>query len=348
MTGMETVDTKTKRIIDALRKEGLTHEEHSAMKAHIFKYVASHPVNVSRADYIVEYISAFLDGARNILSFGNYSRVALACVLIIFIIGGGTAYASEASLPGDLLYAIKILVREPIEGALAISETSQADWKIELVSRRLTEAETLAARGAISVEESSIVQSRIQEYTESLDDAIATIAKKVDSEPMVAEIQSNFEGSLKVHEEALASLTAELPDMEQSLRPLLRSVRSRVHVATRERENAERRVAASSSEKIRSAALRKKDVAEARISQMRAGFTNAPIAADAPTERSVEVGTASLPESLENTIMDADASITTGAYGDAFIKLQGVVQAVQEVQLHMNVHKHILHEKKKR
>jgi hypothetical protein len=44
-----------------------------------------------------------------------FSRALIAATLLI-VITGGTTYAAEGALPGDLLYPIKIGVAEPISG----------------------------------------------------------------------------------------------------------------------------------------------------------------------------------------------------------------------------------------
>src|SRR3990167_7091842 len=64
-------------------------------------------------------------------------------VLIIVVGGGGISYAAEGTLPGDLLYPVKITVNESVRGALAFSAASKAEWHATAAERRMVEVETL-------------------------------------------------------------------------------------------------------------------------------------------------------------------------------------------------------------
>jgi hypothetical protein len=74
----------------------------------------------------------------------------LASVMIAVIIGGSAVYASEGSLPGDLLYPIKTKVVEPIEIALAPTSEAKAEIETKFAERRLMEAETLDQVGKLT------------------------------------------------------------------------------------------------------------------------------------------------------------------------------------------------------
>ncbi len=76
-------------------------------------------------------------------------RIMMPLFLLLLVVGGGTAYAAQGSLPGNPLYAIKIHVNEPVQTALAFSPQAKAQINAQLAERRLQEAEILAQQGKL-------------------------------------------------------------------------------------------------------------------------------------------------------------------------------------------------------
>ena len=69
--------------------------------------------------------------------------VIIAIVLTLSAAGGGTAYASQGSLPGDTLYRVK-LATEQVRMALPGDDLSKAERALTLAERRVQEMEALA------------------------------------------------------------------------------------------------------------------------------------------------------------------------------------------------------------
>lgn len=74
--------------------------------------------------------------------------VSLSLVLVV-LVGTGTAFAAEGSLPGDILYPVKININERVETALALSTRAKVEVNTKLAQRRIAEVETLALRGTL-------------------------------------------------------------------------------------------------------------------------------------------------------------------------------------------------------
>jgi hypothetical protein len=76
-------------------------------------------------------------------------RLVMPAVLVITILfsllGVGSVYASEASIPGDLLYPVKLLV-EDVRLAFT-GEEQDADLYFQFAEKRLKEVDTLVERG---------------------------------------------------------------------------------------------------------------------------------------------------------------------------------------------------------
>ena len=72
--------------------------------------------------------------------------VAIAVILVLFLAGGGTVVASSNSLPGDLLYPVKIATEE-VQAFFTFGDEARANLHIKFAERRVKEIELLAERG---------------------------------------------------------------------------------------------------------------------------------------------------------------------------------------------------------
>ena len=75
----------------------------------------------------------------------SMAGVILAIVLAVFGAGAGTAYASQASLPGDTLYPIK-LATEQAGMILVGDDVARAERALSFANKRVREMEALAAK----------------------------------------------------------------------------------------------------------------------------------------------------------------------------------------------------------
>lgn len=77
--------------------------------------------------------------------------IAGAIIVGLFLTGTGTTFASNDSLPGDMLYPVKRAL-ERAQVSLALSDNSRAEAEFAHASERLREVETLRARLEMSQE----------------------------------------------------------------------------------------------------------------------------------------------------------------------------------------------------
>ena len=82
------------------------------------------------------------------LFFRQRAVVAMALILLV----SGTTYASAKSLPGDLLYGLKVNVVEPATLVLHFSEQSKNEYKISLLQKRIDELQSLQQRSTLDQE----------------------------------------------------------------------------------------------------------------------------------------------------------------------------------------------------
>ncbi|MCD6568490.1 MAG: hypothetical protein J7K94_07145 [Dehalococcoidia bacterium] len=93
--------------------------------------------------------TGFVAGAQRTVRF-RWSRAAaivVAVLLAVSAIGGGTAYASQDSLPGDVMYPVK-LGTENVRLMLTADDASRVRLKLAFAGTRLQEMEALADMGS--------------------------------------------------------------------------------------------------------------------------------------------------------------------------------------------------------
>src|SRR4030042_2341163 len=76
----------------------------------------------------------------------SMASVVIAVVLALSALGAGTAYASQASLPGDTLYPVK-LGTEQVIMTLSGDDAARAERALGFADKRIREMEALAQKG---------------------------------------------------------------------------------------------------------------------------------------------------------------------------------------------------------
>ncbi|MDQ3075549.1 MAG: DUF5667 domain-containing protein [bacterium] len=79
-------------------------------------------------------------------------KVLASVVVLILSVSVGTTYASQSSLPGDLLYTIKTTITEPVIKLTKKSKEDKATFDLFLADRRLQEIEELIKKDKITEE----------------------------------------------------------------------------------------------------------------------------------------------------------------------------------------------------
>ncbi|HVX91118.1 MAG TPA: DUF5667 domain-containing protein [Candidatus Paceibacterota bacterium] len=136
--------------------------------------------------------------------FTRYSftlRAVGAFVLVLIIGSGGTAFAAEGSLPGDLLYPVKVGIVEPVQGAFQISDTAKANWNAHIATTRLVEAQALAAKGTLTPAVSAELAANFNTHASAVTAAAKSISA---SDPAAAsDISADFSGAVAAHGAAI-------------------------------------------------------------------------------------------------------------------------------------------------
>ena len=129
---------------------------------------------------------------------------AALLLLVVVSVGGGTSFAAQGSLPGDVLYPVKISVNEQVQVALATSPLQKAQVNTSLAERRIEEAQQLAARGTLTATTTIEIQQNLTSHV-----AIAqTIAQNIaTSDPAAStQISTQLASTLTVNDAVLTDI----------------------------------------------------------------------------------------------------------------------------------------------
>lgn len=181
-----------KQFEEKIKKEAqnirLSAEEKQAMRRALSAHMLSFPASPAPSPY------ARLFAPRALVPL-------LAAALVV---GGGTAYAAQGALPGDLLYPIKIHITEPVEVALAQNSEAKAKVEARLAERRVEEAQSLAARGELDATTTAELQTNFDGHAVH---ARALVEKVKESDPAQGEeLSSKLGVSLNASADTLRNL----------------------------------------------------------------------------------------------------------------------------------------------
>lgn len=144
---------------------------------------------------------------------------ATATLLGVFVVSAsGLSYAAESTVPGDLLYPVKIHVNEQVHGFFQFDSKSKAQFEINQIQRRLEEVEALSNEGKLDVKTKGEFKQELDINTKIMEQHVEELKALGESEA-AAEIESSFESVFSIHEEAALDLEFNVAEIEPSLEP---------------------------------------------------------------------------------------------------------------------------------
>lgn len=312
-------------IFDPLKREALSSEEREQIRRELRYFMAEHPVRSPRPAFSLGFFTSY--------SFRRVASGAVAFSLVLSV-GVGTSYAAEGALPGDVLYPVKVTVNETVAGALAISPTAKARWNVERATRRLEEAETLAASGRLTAAATEQVNEHLAATSKDFDAVVASLAEREGAEA-VADVQSDYEATLSAHTRVLAALQQVLPDSQEKLEPIIATVAARRGVARESRERADHlAVAAKQQNKtsLRASVQDTKEAALDEVAEVRA------FAAQVSENDSATSANATLGAALSQEVVQAgDKKMNDGDLGKALSAYQTAIRVAQEAKIQAKI-----------
>lgn len=102
-----------------------------------------------------------------------HARAVTVAVLLLTVTASGSVAAAEGSLPGDLLYPIKIQLNDAAIEIAAIGSEANARAKVAIVNRRVAEIKELAAAGRLDDEALTEISENIEGHAAEIQRELA-------------------------------------------------------------------------------------------------------------------------------------------------------------------------------
>ena len=139
--------------------------------------------------------------------FFTMGKVFATSFLLVVFGFGGLSYSSASSLPGDLLYSVKINVNEKIEEKLTFTPEKKIVLRKKRIETRLTEVESLIKENKVTKENREIVEKNIKVEKEKIENELKQIQEQNPEVAIAA--KTEIENSIKDHQEKIDSLIQE-------------------------------------------------------------------------------------------------------------------------------------------
>ncbi|OHA48812.1 MAG: hypothetical protein A2806_03900 [Candidatus Terrybacteria bacterium RIFCSPHIGHO2_01_FULL_48_17] len=303
-------------IFQEAQKVRLSEAEHAAMRSKLIAFIKTHPVrDMAPRRPLWQRSPFYLFNVKP-----QFVMPFILAFVILFAVGGGASFAAENSLPGEMLYPVKVNINEEVHAAFAFSQEAKIEWEAERAARRLNEAEQLAQRGEFDAEVFAQIEQRFAVHAERVRFRIEAMGSRGET-GVAAQWSSHFEVSLQAHERILSRLAGE----ETS--DLLVSVRENKETASSQREELEEGIAENP--QVQAAAEGRLGAIENKIAEARkflerqSGRLGEGVTADAQARLQV----------AEDAIAEGKTKMDAGEFAEAFRLFQKAHRIAQEAQL---------------
>lgn len=253
-------------------------------------------------------------------------------LIVALLLGGSASIAAENATPGDILYPVKTTLNENVRGALSFSSEAKANWSARLAERRLEETEVLSVEGGLNAKTRASLEAKLDEHIQAFEERIAEL-KAEGSSNQVVEAHSTFESKLRAHAQALANISANVPDARMHIEPILTRVQSSLSASAKARGEAEASLSVETGPETEQAAEGKRKAAEHKIAEVKEFFGKARTSVDANALLNAE----SRLSAAESAFARGAVQFESGAHGDAFVSFQEALRIAQEAKILVTV-----------
>ncbi|HEY4508995.1 MAG TPA: DUF5667 domain-containing protein [Candidatus Paceibacterota bacterium] len=202
-------------IFKKIKKETLTEEEKTEGLLVLENFIKTNPIEYVetknrpiKSPYLSKspYFNMFFMRQKMFVSAG-------IAVLFIFITGG-TVFAANSSLPGDILYPVKIHLNEKVESLVAVGAKAQTEVKIKHTIERLKEAEELSDQNKLDENNAPEIEKNFSTRTKEVSQDVAKIKDSGDEKSAI-ELNAGLKQFLDKHQEIILKLGEKQEEKEQ-------------------------------------------------------------------------------------------------------------------------------------
>lgn len=182
-----TVTNKAKEFV-------LSEKEKTMLFRAVDLHVSQHPIEKS-----LPQTSRFNDIRWWSYISTHYSQAMSFALVLFVVLGTGTSYAAQRSLPGDLLYAVKIGINEQLH-SFVLSDVKKTLFEADRAAERLKEAQVLAVRGELTDDLKVKIENEFDSHVAAVQQKTEEYAEKGEYSKALA-VNSSLEAVLQEQEE---------------------------------------------------------------------------------------------------------------------------------------------------
>lgn len=158
----------------------MTPEEKDLMRFRVLSYTNTYK------HYKSSVLSPYLQNIKSAWNFQGFAKVTASALIVVLIGAGSLTYASEQTLPGDLLYPIKIHVKEEIEVSLASTAVKKVNVQKERIEKRIEEVKEIQKTGELTEKQTETIKEAFVDQAKDLNDSFDELQASGQEEVVVA------------------------------------------------------------------------------------------------------------------------------------------------------------------
>lgn len=317
-----------KKLIDAIEKAkkaiSLDSAEKGAMRSEIIAFMKKNPLPLEHKKRLsIQWLS--------FSSFNHYPlQYATLLGAFVLLVGcGGISFAAQSSLPGDMLYSMKVGVNEKVLSFLKFSDKSKAQYDIKLAQVRLEEIEKVSLEKKLDSKTNESLTSSLNQHITDARERSARI-QAGSNVSASAQISSDLEASLNAHTKIISELSQKENNYDtENLKNVLSDLEGKNTAAKTAREESESRLSAKSVAKVEASAEEALSSATSEITAVKSFLEKSKnkISEDFYSVLRVDMDRASA------KVVEGKTQLNTNDYGGAFSTFQHAIRIAQETKI---------------
>lgn len=326
------------KIIEEAKKIRLEKDDKNSIRNFLMSFIEKNPVRqeeflrhqkeIKPVGAWSNYLTRYLTRNFDISTYRNLLRPMTLILIIALVVGGGASVAAENSIPGDVLFPVKVEVNERVMTFLAFSDEAKVKVEAKKAERRLEEAVKLSAEGRLNAEASAKIEDNFEKFADRVEARIEKLKAEGKAEAAL-EATSNFEAALQAHEEILGRISELKANGGVIVAPIKARIQIKLDEIKKDKEAVEAEVEIKAGANVEAAAEGKMTAAENKINEVKAFIekAKAELGTDATVKAEARLRIA------EEKFAQGKAKFEAGAHGEAFVLFQESMKAAQEAKL---------------
>jgi hypothetical protein len=173
------MDKELKNFIDNAKNIKMSGQERVMIRAKMASLPIPSPFPVTKSPYF--------SGSH----FWTLGKALVAACLIVVLGGGSLSYAAENTLPGDLLYPMKVSFNEEVIGAMKFTPEAKIVWQGKRVERRLSEIEALKGKNRLDENRKNQIETNLNKHERDIERI--KDGHNIDTEPIIIKVKKGRE-----------------------------------------------------------------------------------------------------------------------------------------------------------